>query len=180
MNTSNWIYYKFLDLPAEPRQRFNIKSPNRLDCISANNPQDYKGLTFFVNGKGQLYLYKTPAKNISRSDPRRRADWALTGKSINLTSLFIDLPDYPQYAYGYGPYSQYLGKKKDKPNPLYAFRNDLYLFILNADYSELEIIIIPDGKNLWNSFYLKLIQGEFDKQIDNLRDNAIPFFDYGL
>jgi len=180
MNTSNWIYFKFQDLPDEIRERFNIKSPNRLDCTLTNNPNDYKGLTFFVNGKDQLYLYKTPAKEISNSDPKRRADWAFTGKSVNLTSLFVDLPEYPEYAYGYPPYSKMLGRKKDKPNPLYAFRNDLYLFILNADYSEIDIIIIPDGKNLWNSFYLKLIQGEFDETINNLRDRSKTFFDYGL
>ncbi len=180
MNTSNWIYFKFQDLPDESRERLNIRSPNRLDCTLTNNPHDYKGLTFFVNRKDQLFLYKTPAKEISKSDPKRRADWALTGKSVNLTSLFIDVPEYEQYAYGYPPYSQYLGKKRDKPNPLYAFRNDLYLFILNTDYTEIELIVIPDGKNLWNSYYLKLIQDEFDKAITNLREGSKTFFDYGL
>lgn len=180
MNTTDWIYFKFQNLPNETRERLNIKSQSRLDCTLSNNPNNYKGLTFFVNGKDQLFFYKAPSREISKADPRRRSDWALTRKSINLTSLFVDLPDYPEYAYGYPPYSQYLGKKKDKPNPLYAFRNDLYLFILNNDYSEIEMIIIPDGRNLWNSYYLKLIQGEFNSTISDLRERANTFFDYGL
>ena len=93
---------------------------------------------------------------------------------------FFDFNEKVDWIITNPPYSQMLGRKKDKPNPLFAFRNDLYLFIINSDYTEIEILIIPGQKNLWNTYYFKIIQGEFDEVIHNLRANAITFFDYGL
>ena len=148
--TNNWIYFKFHNLPQVARDKFNIKSPNRLDCVSIYNPDDYKGLTFFVNNKGQMYLYRTLTSAIVQTDPMRQANFMLTGKSINLSSIYNDL-HRPGFGYGNPPHSKMLGRKRNKPNPLYTWRDDLYLFIFNPDYTEIELIIIPDGKNLWNT-----------------------------
>ncbi len=181
MDLDNIVYLKLIDLPQQARDSFNIKSLQRLDCVSACIPNaDMRGLTFFINGKGQLYFYKTKARDICKVDLKRQAVWMLTGKSINLSSIFVELEEYPQFAYGNPPHSKMMGLKRDKPNPLFAFKNDLYLFLINSDYSEIELIILPGQKNLWNTYYFKLIQGEFDELIEKLRTNAEPFFDYGL
>ncbi len=184
MNIKEWCYFKFQELTPEIRTKNKMKpdTKNRLDCVSAYTPNiDLRGLTFFVNNKNQMYLYKTPAREISKADLKRQASWMLTGHanglSINLSSIFIDVPEYPQYAYGNPPYQKMIGRGK-KPNPLFSFRNDLYLFILNSDYTEIELIIIPEQKNLWNQYYIKLIQGEFTDVIKHLRENASAFFDY--
>ena len=179
MISNNWIYYKLQNLPQEIKQKFNIKSLARLDCVSFYNENNYKGMTYFVNNKGHMHFYKSPARKICNSDLKRQAVWMLTNKSINLSSIFVELVEYPQYGYGNPPHQKVLGKGY-KPNPLFAFRNDLYLFIINADYSEIELIIVPEQKNLWNTYYFKLIQGELNEIIQNLRDNSKPFFDYGL
>jgi len=50
----------------------------------------------------------------------------------------------------------------------------------DATEPEIELIIIPEQRNLWNTYYLKLIHGEFDEVIKKLRDEAKHFYDYGL
>ena len=50
-------YFKFEKLPDEVRNHHKIKSKFRLDCTHYYNPSHYKGLTDFVNKKGQLFFY---------------------------------------------------------------------------------------------------------------------------
>jgi len=113
-------------------------------------------------------------------DIKRQANWLLSGKSINVSSMFIDIAEYPQFAYGNPPYKEVLGKKNPKPNPFLLYKNDLFLFIINSDYTVIEILVIPEQKNLHNTYYLKLIQGEFDEKINALRSNSKTFYEYGL
>jgi hypothetical protein len=63
-------------------------------------------------------------------------------------------------------------------NPLFEFRNDGYLFVMNKDYSEIELLIIPDGRNLISSYYQKLIDGGFDDEVAQLRKEAKKFYQY--
>lgn len=183
MKTNDWFYFRFEELSSEIRIRNNLKpdTKNRLDCTKFVAPEEnLRGLTFFVNNKGMLYFNRTPVNKICKANIQRQAALMLTGLSINLTSVYIENIDYPEYAFGNPPYSHMLGKKKRKPNPLFTFRNDLYLFITNKDYSLLEMIIVPNLKNYWTSYYIKLYQGELNQAIDDLRKRAEPFFDYGL
>jgi len=63
-------YYKFIDLPGKVRDFYKIKSKARLDCVEyTNNPfSTGHGLTNFVNAKGQLVFYKTPAHSLINAD----------------------------------------------------------------------------------------------------------------
>ena len=63
-------------------------------------------------------------------------------------------------------------------NPLFEFRNDGYLFIINKDYTEIELLIIPDGRNLISSYYQIMIDGGFDDEIRELRKQAKGFYKY--
>lgn len=183
MITKNWIYLKLQELTPEIRLNNKLKpeTKNRLDCVTANIPDNnLRGMSYFINKRGQMFFNKTLAKDIVKADLKRQAVWMLTGKSINISSLYIDIPEYPQYSHGNPPHAEIIGRKKPRPNPFLLFRNDLFLFIINSDYTVIELIIIPEQKNLWNTYYLKLIQGEFDELIQNLRNNASTFFDYGL
>ncbi len=182
MNTNNCFYFKLEQLSPEIRIQNNLKpdTKNRLDCTFFNAPESHlRGLTFFVNHKGMFYLNLTPAQKVSKASLQRQAVYMLTGRSVNLTSIFIDDPESPEYAYGNPPYKPMLTKKK-KPNPMFSFKEDLYLFIINDDYTQVELVIVPGQKNLWTSYYLKLIQGELNSAIQNLRDGAKPFYHYGL
>lgn len=174
----NPVYYKFVSFPDEVRAANYIRSKDRLDCISFTDlgAANYKGLTNFVNNKGQLFFYKTPCNNFIHADSKRLAEWSLTNKSLNLTSIYIDDLDYPELGYGYPNAKRLLSN--GNPNPLFEFRNDGYLFLMNKDYSEIELLVIPDGRNLISSYYQILIDGGFDNEINRLRQQAKKFYQY--
>ncbi len=181
MKTDDWSYFKLEQLSPEIRIQNNLKpdTKNRLDCTLYHSPDsNLRGLGFFVNPRGMLYLNLTPPRNVCKSIAQRQSTWSLTGRSVNLTSIFIDFPETPQYAYGNPPYRPMLNKKK-KPNPLFSFKNDLYLFIVNSDYTEIELMIVPGQKHLLSAYYMRLMQGEWDNVIRTLRESAKPFYEYG-
>jgi len=171
-------YYKLATLPDEVRAANKIRSKARLDCICLTDlaAGNYKGLTDFVNHKGQLYFYKTPCRDFVNTDSKRIAEWSLTGNGLNFSSIYIDDLDYPEIGYGYPNASRYLFN--GSPNPLFNFRNDGYLFLMNKDYSEIELLIVHDGRNLISSYYQKLIDGGFDDDIRAFRKAAKIFYRY--
>jgi hypothetical protein len=168
-------YFKFLNLPAPVKQNHNIRSKKRLDCIQQTG--DYKGLDCLQNHKGMLFLYKTPAGHFVSSDAKREAEWSLTKSSLNVTSLYIEDLDYPEFAYGYPNSSRMLSNGDE--NPFFPYRHDAYLFLMNKDITELEMLVIPDSRNLISSYYQMLIDGELDQEIKQLRQDSKPFFEYG-
>lgn len=173
-------YYKLALLPDEVRTANKIRSKARLDCIAFTDlvAGGYKGLTNFVNSKGQLFLYKTPAREFIHSDSKRLAEWSLTNNSINLSSIYIEDFDFPEFGYGYPNAKRLLSN--GSINPLFDFRNDGYLFLINADYSEIELLVIPDGRNLITGYYQRLIDGGFDVEIKKMREQARPYCRYDL
>ena len=167
-------YFKLVALPDDVKAQNKIKSKARLDCIAfAGN---YKGLTNFVNKQGQLFFYKTPCREFIETQSKRVAEWSLTNSSLNSSSIFIEDFDFLEYGYGYPNAKPRLSN--GEPNPLYPFKNDGYLFIVNKDYSQIEILILPDGRNLISHYYQHLIDGYFDTELQRLRAEAKPFFEY--
>lgn len=159
-------YYKFEKLSEETRKQNKIRSNKRLDCSQFT---DDKGrLTNFVNSKDQLFAYLTEPYTFVKASTKRMADWALTNSTGgNLTSLFTDDIEFPQYYYGY--------PDKSKRSP---FANDGYLFVANDDMTVIELFIIENGRNLISAYYQELIDGTFNSEMQQLRNQAKPFFDY--
>jgi hypothetical protein len=167
-------YYKLVALPDEVKNQNKIRSKARLDCIAyAGN---YKGLTNFVNKQGQLSFYKTPCREFIDAHTKRVAEWSLTNSSLNFSSIYIEDFDLLEYGYGYPNAKPRLSN--GEPNPLHPFKNDGYLFIVNKDYTQIEVLILPDGRNLISHYYQHLIDGYFDTEIQRLRAEAKPYFDY--
>jgi hypothetical protein len=83
----------------------------------------------------------------------------------------------PNYAYSYPNSKPTLGKER-KPNPLFTFRSDLYLMIVAVDYSQIEIMIVEDGKNLFENHFQNFIDGVYDEEIERLRRELKPMFEY--
>jgi hypothetical protein len=170
--------FRFSTLTDEVRTANKIRSKARLECISYtdNVANGYKGMTNFVNHKGQLFFYKTSCKDFVNTDSKRLAEWSLTGNGLNFSSIYIDDLDYPEIGYGYPNANRFLNN--GSINPLFEFRNDGYLFIMNSDYTEIEILIIPDGRNIISSYYQKMIDGGFDDEVRQLRLQAKIFYQY--
>lgn len=167
-------YFKLVVLPDEVKAQNKIRSKARLDCIAfAGN---YQGLTKFVNKQGQLYFYKTPCKEFVEAQSRRVAEWSLTNSNLNFSSIYIEDFDFLEFGYGYPNAKPRLSN--GEPNPLYHFKNDGYLFIVNKDYSQIEILILPDGRNLISHYYQHLIDGYFDTELQKFRSEAKIFFEY--
>lgn len=172
-------YYKLIALPAEIKAKHGIRSKVRLDCILHNESRlgGYRGLEPIYSHKGQFYLYLTNSGHFLNADSRRKPEWSLTRSGFNLTSIYLEDFDFPQYGYGY-PYSErFMGDGSE--NPLYNFRNDAYLIIMNADRSEVELLVIPDSRNMISSYYNLMLDGELDEAIAQLRKDVKPFFEYG-
>lgn len=172
------VYFKFILLPDEVRATHKIRSKARLDCVLFTDlvQGDYKGMSDFVNGKRQMFLYKTPARDIVNSNSKRLTEWTLNNGSLNFSSIYIEDIDCPEIGYGYPNANRLLSNGLN--NPLFQFRNDGYLFQMNNDYTAIEIFIIPDGRNLISSFYQKMIDGGFEDEIRKLKEQAKPFFRY--
>lgn len=174
-------YYKLELLSDEVRQANKIRSKKRRDCTFFCTPPDrteYKGLTNFVNNKGQLYFYLTPARDFIKANSKRLADYSLTSGSQNFSSIYFEDIEFPNYGYGYPNSNRLLSNGED--NPQYRYKNDCYLFLVNRDYSVIEILVIEDGRYLVSSYYQVLIDGGLDVQLSWLRKNSKPFYDYGL
>lgn len=172
-------YYRLQKLLEEVKKNHKIRSKDRLDCTHFNDQaiSGYEGLKQFVNHKGQLFFYLTPARQFVTGQAKRVPEWSLTQSSLNLTSLYIEDFSNPQFAYGYPNASQKLSNGSE--NPLYDFRSDAYLFILSDDLQQIELIVLPDQRNMISSWYQLLIDGELDEDISRLRQSAVPFFEYG-
>lgn len=168
-------YYKFTALPNSIKEQNKIRSKERLDCVAYAGL--YEGLTNFVNKQNQLVLFKTPAREFVKTNSNRIAEWSLTNNSLNFSSIFIEDLEFIQFGYGYPNKSPFIGKEK-KPNPLLKYANDGYLFIVNKDYTEVEVLIVVDGRNLINYYYQSLIDGNFDAELIELRTKAKPFYNY--
>ena len=176
------IYLKLKVLPVELREANKIKSKMRLDCIAYtdNYPGGYKGYSLLNNKKEQLYMYKSAPHDVINSHYKRIAEWVLIGNSggqqINFSSIYIEDIDCVNFGYGY-PNSN-LTLRNGHKNPMYEFCHDGYLFIVNPDYTEIEILIIPNGRNLISSYYQRLIDGDFDDVINDLRNQSKVYFPY--
>ncbi len=170
-------YFKFATLTEEIKKLHKIKSATRLDCIAFtdNGLNELNGLTNFVNSKKQLIFYKTDARQFVKANNKRIAQWALTGNGLNFSSLFIEIA-YPQFAFG-SPNSKELLRNGEK-NPMAMFKSDGYLFILNSDFSEIEVLILPSCAHLIELLFQQLLDGNFDEEIEALRKQARPFFNY--
>jgi hypothetical protein len=171
-------YYKLALLPDDVRAANKIRSKARLDCISFTDmvAGSYKGLTNFVNHKGQLFFYKTPCRDFVNTDSKRLSEWSLTSNGLNFSSIYIDDLDFSEIGYGYPNANRLLSNGNQ--NPLFEFRNDGYLFLINKDYSEIELLIILGGRNLISSYYQKMIDGGFDDEVRQLRQQSKVFYKY--
>jgi len=171
-------YYKLELLSNEIKAINGIRSKHRLDCTSYfdNTEEGYRGLDMFVNKKGHLAFYKTPNRSFLNPERKRISEYSLTN-NYNFSSIYIEDLDYPEYAYGYPNANLKIGSKGEL-NPAYPYRQDGYLFILNKDYTQIEILVIEGGRNLISSYYQSLIDGDFEETLNENRRKSQGFFNY--
>ena len=183
-------YFYFKSLPDEIKQANKIKpAPKfpRLDCTLSYNPINWQGFDYCIieTGKDKNRLYwqiKEPFNINGISDkrlPKHQIDKYAKGKPNNISGLFVEhKAEGLSYGYGYFNKQQLIGLNKDRPNPFYIWRGDLFLFITNDDFSFLEILIIKEARYNYIHHLKKLVLGEYNTILDQVREKSTPFYEY--
>jgi len=174
-------YGEFVVLPNEIKQRNKIKLEPvcpRLDCIKSVGY--YKGIEPFINKKG-MFKFNLMRTDGIKTDEKRKADYYLQGeKSMNFSSIYpLSLNDKNIV---------YYGEPNDKPtiksgkakidNPMLPYKNDGYLFIINPDYTKIELLVIENGRFLIRGYTKQLANGEFDNMLKQFRETSTTFYNY--
>jgi len=161
------------DLKAANKIKVGAKTP-RYDCTEFTGT--YEGIKPFVNPKGMFKLSLMECREFVKTDKRRMAEFALVGgKNLNFSSLFSE--DGSNIYYGCPNGKPFL--KDGRQNPLFQYRNDLYLFIIDKDFSQIEILILPNQKGFAIELVQSFIDGDFDDDFNRLKNNTKTFFIYG-
>ena len=175
MITPNIIYYARLSL-----ERNGSKTPKYVITATAGN---YAPMEKLKGRDGRVSMFLVPKTSYKSSAPQMRLQ---AKNSLNFTGLkdyFID-GKLSGYAYGYAPAVQtYTVKGKEKPNPLYGYENDGFLFIIHQDEtstseaekiipSETELIVLEGAKVLIPSYCKQLCMGGFDEILNYLRKQS--------
>ena len=106
----------------------------------------------------------------------------LQGKSsLNFTGLkeYFEDGKLSGYAYGY-PLEKPTYSSKEKPNPFYEYKDDGYLFIVEADKNDqnnliptsIELVVLQGAKVLISAYCKQLVMGGFDDALDMLRKQS--------
>ena len=171
-------YYKFVMLPDALKANHKIKvgaSIPRYDCI--NYAGEYEGMDAFINGKGMFMLYLLESEKTIKANVKRLSEFVLKGiKSLNFTSMYFEDITSPNYCYGYPNGKPMLSNGTS--NPLFAFRQDLYLILVKEDFTEFEILVFKNSKGFASDYLQNLINGEFDEELQEMRNEAKEFFRY--
>ncbi len=124
-------------------------------------------------------LYMSKANTMVNAPDERLTDYVLQSNSLNFSSLYPNMQlDCSGFAYGEPNNKKTVGKKEPKPNPMFDFRNDGFLFVINTDYTKIELLIIENERYTIKGYLKKLVNGELDEALQQMRATAKPFFNY--
>ena len=169
-------FYLFEVLPDEVRAQNGIRSKTRLDLTRFRERTPYRGLESFQNHKGQIYLNLCPSKELVQANDKRRAEYCLSDGKKNLSSLYVENLEVPEYAFGYPNGRPKL--KNGEPNPLLPYKNDGYLFRVNAHYSRIELLVLAGERHHISYHYQRLTEGEYEGEIEAMKAEAKLFYAY--
>jgi hypothetical protein len=139
----------------------------------------FKPLQSITNAKGEIVMYHQQNKDCN---PDSTAETRLQCKgSVNFSSVYLENLKIGETLIGYGepPQTKLLKPKKDKkgnlierPNPFYDNRADGYLFIISPDLNTIEILVVPQGKQLIRGYAAKLADGQLNDALNEVRKTA--------
>jgi hypothetical protein len=129
----------------------------------------FKPLDALKNAGGEIVMYCQRNDKCNRNST---AETRLQCKgSVNFSSVYLDNLNR-ETLIGYGEPPQTAKLKGDKANPFFDNRSDGYLFIVAPDKSTIEILIIPDGRQLIKGYAGMLADGLLNEALNELRKSA--------
>ncbi|MCW5516156.1 hypothetical protein [Muriicola sp. Z0-33] len=171
-------YYRLVLLSDEVKAKNNIKvgaKVPRYDCVEYSG--QYDGINPFINPKGMFKLSLMDTKEFVIADKRRMAEFALVGgKNLNFSSLYFEDAN-SNIGYGNPNGKPYL--KDGRNNPVFSFRQDLYIFLIDDAFTQLEILVLRNQKGFAGELLQSILGGDFDAEIENHRNRAKTFYSYG-
>lgn len=117
----------------------------------------YNEITMFMSN---------PAKSGFKSKTELRLQCK---KSINFSGIFLLNVEAGKTLIGYGEPPQTKELKGGKQNPFFDNRADGYLFLIAPDMNTIEILIVPQGRQLIRGWAAKLADGQLNDALNELR-----------
>ena len=130
----------------------------------------FKPLQAIKNAKDEVVMYYL--RN-DRSNTNSKAETRLQCKGcINFSSIYFDDLKIGELLIGYGEPPQAKELKGGKENPFFDNRMDGYLFIVAPDQNTIEILVVPQGRQLIRGYAAKLADGQLNEALNDLRKQA--------
>jgi hypothetical protein len=108
-----------------------------------------------------------------KCNPNSTAETRLQCKgSINFSSVYFENLKIGETLIGYGEPPQTKELKGGKQNPFFDNRADGYLFVVSSDLKTIEILIVPQGRQLIRGYAAKLADGQLNEPLTELRKSA--------
>ena len=134
----------------------------------------FKPLQAIKNASDEIVMYY---QRNDKCNPNSKAETRLQCKgSVNFSSVYLDNLKTGEMLIGSGEPPQTVelkdGKKGSKQNPFYESRDDGYLFLIAPDLNTIEILIIPNGRQLIKGYAKMLSDGVLNETLNVLRKQA--------
>jgi hypothetical protein len=141
----------------------------------------FKPLQAIESPNGDVVMYH---QRNEKCNPNSTAETRLQCKgSVNFSSVYLEDLKVGETLIGYGepPQNEMLKPKKGKngklierPNPFYDNRADGYLFVMSPDFNTIEILIVPNGRQLIRGYTAMLADGQLNEELEQVRKSAFP------
>jgi hypothetical protein len=123
-----------------------------------------------TTAKGEIVMYY---QRNEKCNPNSTAETRLQCKgSVNFSSVYLENLKIGETLIGYGEPPQTKELKGCKANPFFDNRADGYLFVIFPDLNTIEILIVPQGRQLIRGYAAKLADGQLNEALNELRKSV--------
>jgi hypothetical protein len=130
----------------------------------------FKPLQSITNAKGEIVMH---SQRNEKCNPNSKAETRLQCRgSVNFSSVYLENLKIGETLIGYGEPPQAKELKGGKTNPFFDNRADGYLFVISPSLNTIEILIIPNGRQLIKGYAKMLADGQLNGPLNELRNLA--------
>jgi hypothetical protein len=127
----------------------------------------FKPLQAIKNAKNEIVMYY---QRNEKCNKHSTAETRLQCKGgINFSSVYLENLKIGEMLIGYGEPPRTKELKGGKQNPFFDNRADGYLFVVAPDLQTIEVLIIPNGRQLIRGYAGMLADGRLNEALNELR-----------